>query len=225
MNKFCLMKSILIIGLSLLCGFQCTDIPSTGPELPDLIAQFRFVNAAVDVGAVGINVDATSVGTIDFKASTAHLQFNAGSRVIVLSTNDTLRVAMPTYRKGTIIILPKTGVVRDYIRLIERRTFDAAEVDTGVIRLAAAATVTGTLDLTIFNADQSVSITRTLALSEDSGYLALPVGQYTITAVATGDTVGTALATIAATVTNKRQTSVIMGNQLNNLAIISLNDD
>ncbi|PJF33657.1 MAG: hypothetical protein CUN57_01570, partial [Phototrophicales bacterium] len=88
---------------------SCADVPSNGPTPPEFNAQFRFVNAAQDLGSVTLSVDGQSQGTIDYMGATDHITYPAGSRVAVLSSGDTLNVAMSTDQRATVVILPMTG--------------------------------------------------------------------------------------------------------------------
>lgn len=214
---------IMVVGILVIGG--CADIPSTGPELPELTAEFRFLNAAYDEGPLEVLVDGNSIGTIAYKSSLPHTRFFAGSRVVTLSTHDTLRIAMATYRRGTMIILPKDGDVRGYLRLIERRTFDKVDADTGMVRLANATGLADDLDLTIFNADTSVSINESLASEAETGYIRLPIGTYQIQAMSPTDTTQAILATTSITVTKNRKTSILVGADVTSLSFVNLEDN
>lgn len=216
---------VLIMVIGLLFIFSCADVPSTGPELPELTAEFRFLNAAYDAGQLEVLMDGSPIGTIAYKSIIPHARYFAGSRVVTLSTHDTLRIAMATYRRGTMVILPKNGAVREYLRLIERRTFDAADADTGMVRLANATGLAEALGLTIFNADASVSINRSLSSGAETGYLRLPVGNYQIQVIAPADTTQAILATTSVSVTKNRKTSILVGADATNLSFVNLEDN
>ena len=240
-NKSCLLLLVVIIVTAM--GLSCVDIPATGPDLPELKAEFCFLNAAVDVGNVGITVDETSVGSLDFAANSAYTTFDAGSRVVYLSNDDTLRVAMNTSERGLVVILPlamdsltqATGI-RSFHKMTDRRIFDATEADTGLIRFTNAALAPDTVSLTIVGTDTTVTITETdttyewfeatetIIFDEDTGYLNMPVGEYAISVADVSDA-ETVIATTTLAVTNKRQTSVIVGENAGSVTILNLNDD
>lgn len=210
---------ILLLAAGLM---SCADVPSTGPQPPNLIAQFRFVHAAGDLGNVGVAVDGAAVGSLAFKAVLPHTEFPAGSRVAVLSSGDTLRIAMESYGRGTVVILPKTGPVREYIKLSERRVFDPVNTSEAWLRVVHAAEAPD-VDITIAGLDTTVTLAGT-AYQTATSYLRLPAGDYMITVAAAGDT--TALLSSTLTLTNKRQSSLILGSVgAGTLALANLADD
>lgn len=214
----------LLLLLAAIWLMGCADVPSTGPTPPDLISEYRFVNAAGDVSnTVGISVDGASVGNVAFKGVVPHTQFPAGSRLTVLSTGDSLLVSMESYRRGTLVILPKTGPVREAIKLFERRVFDPANTNTALLRIVHAAQAPE-LFVKIAGASRTVRLNNR-AFNSESGYLALPVGNYTITVAAASDT-ATVLASTTFDAANKRQTSIILGSaSAQTLALVNLADD
>lgn len=218
-------KALLSVVVLLLVAWlmSCADVPSTGPTPPELVSQFRFVHAAGDLGNVGVAVDGASVGNITYKGATTHTQFPSGSRVAVLSSNDTLRLAMESYNRGTFVLLAKAGPVRDFIKLTERRVFDPASTGAALVRIVNAAEAPD-LFVRISGDGGTVRLTG-VAFKSDSGYLQMPAGSYTITVAAASDTV-TALATTTLNAANKRQTSVILGSAIaNTMELVNFSDD
>ncbi len=239
MKRIILGKSyipLLIITLVIaVIGLNCVDIPSTGPTLPEMKAQFRFLNAADDITndanepvSLEIQVDDNSIGSVNFKETTGFLEFNAGSRIVYLpATDDTLRVAFGAQKRGTVVVLPRPegSLARNVIRTYSRRIFDSAEVDTGMIKLAFASTAaTDGVNLTVGTAETTLH-TAVLNFGEETGYLEVPFGDYTIAATAVGDTTNTIIATTQVTANNRRKTSIILGADVANLSIVNLNDD
>ncbi len=200
---------------------SCADVPSTGPEPPVLLAQFRFVHAAGDAGKIGVKVDDSNLGDVVFKGAIPHTEFPAGNRVTVLSTGDTLRFAMESYKRGTVVILPQTGPVREFLKLSERRIFDPANTGTALLRIVHAANAPD-LFVKIAGASQTARLSG-VAFKDDSGYLQLPAGNYTITVTAASDTTAV-LASTTLDAMNKRQTSVILGSA-GALELVNLADD
>lgn len=201
---------------------SCADVPSTGPTPPELVAQFRFIHAAVDLGDVGVAVDGASVGNVAYKSALPYTEFPAGGRVAVLSNGDTLRIAMESYKRGSVVILPKTGPVREFIKLSERRIFDPINTGEAWLRVVHAAEAPD-VDVKIAGDDTTITLAAT-AYKTATDYLRVPAGSYTITVTAAGDT--TALLTSSLSAANKRQTSVILGStSAGTLALMNLADD
>lgn len=200
---------------------SCVDVPSNGPTPPEFNSEFRFVNAAKDLGSVTLTVDGQSQGTLDYMGATGHAVYPSGNRVAVLSNGDTLNVAMTTDQRATVVLLPKSGASREFAKLIERRTFDPSSTPTARVRLFHAATA-GDIDVTVAGADTSV--TKSLAFKDNSGYLNIPAGSYTISVFASGDT--TAMATTTISATNIRQTTIIGGDaSAGSVDLINLSDE
>jgi Domain of unknown function (DUF4397) len=208
---------LLTVGL-----MSCADVPSTGPQPPNLIAQFRFVHAADDLGNIGVAVDGAAVGSFAFKAALPYTEFPAGSRVAVLSSGDTLRIAMESYNRGTVVILPKTGPVREFIKLSERRVFDPVSTSSALLRVVHAAEAP---NLFVKIVGPSTVRLNDTAFRSATNYLPLPAGNYTISVATTADTT-TVLASATLTAVNKRQTSVILGSaDAGTLTLMNLTDD
>ncbi|MCG3120466.1 MAG: hypothetical protein ALAOOOJD_03194 [bacterium] len=213
----------LLLLLAAIWLMGCADVPSTGPTPPDLISEYRFVNAAGDLGNVGISVDGASVGNVAFKGVVPYTQFPAGSRLAVLSTGDSVLVSMDSYKRGTVVILPKTGPVREIIKLFERRVFDPVNTNTALLRFVHAAQAPE-LFVKITGASRTVRLNNR-TFNTDSGYLELPAGNYTISVAAASDT-ATVLASATLAAANKRQTSIILGSvSAQTLALVNLADD
>jgi hypothetical protein len=214
-------KKALPLILLLTAGLMsCADVPSTGPQPPNLIAQFRFVHAAGDLGNVGVAVDGAAVGSLAFKAVLPHTEFPAGSRVAVLSNGDTLRIVMESYRRSTVVILPKAGPVRDYFKISERRVFDPVNTGEAWLRIIHVAEAPN-LFVKIVGPD-TVRLTDT-AFKKETNYLRLRAGNYTISVTAPTDTT-TILASATLNAVNKRQTSVILGST-GALELVNFADD
>lgn len=219
--KTTLAGMLLLLAAIWLMG--CADVPSTGPTPPNLISEFRFVHAAGDVGTVGIAVDGASVGNIAFKGIVPYSQYPSGSRLAVLSTGDSLLVAMESYKRGTVVILPKTGPVREFIKLFERRVFDPVNTNNALLRIVHAAEAPEVF-VKIVGATRTVRLNNA-AYKSASSYLELPVGNYTVTVAAASDT-NTVLTSTTLSAANKRQTSVILGSaSAGTLAFANLADD
>jgi hypothetical protein len=214
-------KKALPFILLLTAGLMsCADVPSTGPQPPNLIAQFRFVHAAGDLGNVGVAVDGAAVGSLAFKAALPYTEFPAGSRVAVLSSGDTLRIFMESYGRGTVVILPKTGQLREFAKLSERRVFDPVNTGEALLRVVHAAEAPN-LFVKIVGPD-TVRLSDTVFASE-TNYLRLRAGSYTISVAASTDTT-TILASATLNAVNKRQTSVILGSA-GALELVNFADD
>lgn len=214
-------KKALPCILLLMAGLMsCADVPSTGPQPPNLISQFRFVHAAGDLGSVGVAVDGAAVGNFAFKAALPYTEFPAGSRLAVLSSGDSLRIAMESYGRGTVVILPKTGPVREFIKLSERRVFDSASTGSALLRIVHAAAAPN-----LFVKIEGPTTVRLndAAFRSATNYLQLPAGSYTISVAAAEDTT-TVLASATLNAVNKRQTSVILGSAAA-LELVNLADD
>lgn len=216
-----------VLSLLLLAAWLagCADVPSTAPKPPEYVAQFRFFHAAGDLGNVGITVDGAPIGTVDYRGAIPHTQFPAGSRVAVLSNGDTLRIAMPIERRGSVLLLPRAGAARDFLVLTERRVFDPATTNQAWVRVVNASTAPE-LDVQVSDGvDAAIHVTN-MAPKDTTDYRRIAAGSYTISLIASGDTTNTVLASAALTAANKRQTSVIVGSPAaGNLAIVNLSDD
>lgn len=221
----------------------CADVPSTGPELPDITAQYRFYNAAQDIGSVGISVDGTSAGNIGYKEKTGYAEFLAGSREVVLSTGDTLALSFSTKYYGTIIILPKYSTFRDYYKHNLRRyfdpetyepaefTFDVQGHDTTVTLdksgMALISASLDTVDVTVERSEPAIPDSDPVfadvgGFSVDSKIgVRIPTGTYTITVTESGG--ATVLLTKQITAANKRYTGVLVGSG-GTLELIMLED-
>lgn len=207
--------SVLVLSVWLL---SCADVPTNGPTPPDFRSEFRFVSAAADLGDVGVSVDGQSIGNVSFMGEIAHADYPAGSRVVTLSNGDELRVPMTFDERGTVLILPLTAAVREFIKLVERRTYNAAATSTARIRIVHASSDAGAITTTLVGAD--TTITAGMNYRDVSAYASVPAGDYAYTTIsAAGDTV-TGTLTLAST----RQTAVVAGNT-GSLALIDLVDN
>jgi hypothetical protein len=203
----------------------CADVPSTAPTPPTYVSQYRFIHAATDLGNVGVAVDGAVIGSVDYQGVIPYKEFPSGSRVAVLSNGDTLRIGLPIERRGSIVLLARSGAARDIINLAERRVFDAVATTNALVRVVNASAIDGLDVLVAAGADTAIAESG-LGLRGDTGYEAIPVGSYTLSVVVTGDTTNTVVASATLNAANKRQTSLIVGSQAaGNLAIINLSDD
>ena len=208
--------SVLVLSVWLI---SCVDVPSTGPPTPEFNASFRFINAAEDLGDVGISVDGTTVATVSFGAETpTHDTYPAGSRQVSLSNGDTFPVAMTTDQRGTVLLLPLTGTIREFIKLIEGGIFDQP-VTTTAIRIVHASPDAGDVEFTLTGAD---TISGTASYRSVSAYSAVPAGDYTYTIVtAAGDTTEASVS-----LGNMRHTAVLMGSVANtNVTVVGFADN
>jgi hypothetical protein len=211
---------LLLLVLVIVIGLNCADVPSTGPTPPELISKFRFVNAAADLGTISFAVDDKAMGSLEYKASTATMDFPSGSHKITLSNNENLLVAMSSYRKGIVVITPKIDTVRSAINLGERRTFDPAETDTGMVRFVHAAAAPK--DVTV-KVEGAITVSKDVTYKGDTGFLKMPFGDYAINVYESGGT--TALLTTTISVSNKRLTCIVVGSDAANLGAVALLDE
>ncbi len=211
------LKATIVILSSLLLSvwlMSCIDVSSTGVT-PDLLkSEFRFLNAAADAGSVGFTfalAGQPAVGALDFGESNSHQTYDSGSRSATLSNGDAFIIAMSAEQRATVVLLPMTLSTREFVKLIERRTFDNPSTLTSGIRVVhaglAGAAAGGDLDVTFASADTSV--TRTVSYRGVSDYARVPAGSYTVTVTASGDTTVVATTTVDV---STRATSVIIGD-------------
>ncbi len=207
--------SALVLSVWLI---SCADVPTNGPTPPDFRSEFRFASAAADLGDVGVSVDGQSIGNVAFMGEIAHADYPSGSRVVTLSNGDELRVPMTFDERATVLILPLTAAVREFIKLVERRTFQTAATATARIRVVHASPDAGAITTTLVGAD--TTITASGSYRDVSSYASVPAGDYTLTVIsAAGDTLTGNL-----TLANARQTAVVAGST-GSLALIALLDN
>lgn len=207
--KFKTTTVMLVLFVAAAWLVSCTDVPSTGPTPPDFTSEFRFANAAQDLGSVGITVDGQSVGTVDFASATQHQEFPSGNRVAVLSTGDSLRVGMTSEHRATVVLLPLTGGERESVTLTERFTYTPASTDTPFVRVLHAAATEEALNVTISG---PAELSEELSFRNAPTYHALPVGDYTISVTVAADTTETVIGSTTVSLSNMRHTSIIVGN-------------
>ena len=217
--KFITTAVMLTIMLMVVWLVGCTDVPSTAPDPIEVNSEYRFLNAAPDLNSVDLSFDlGPAVSGLAFQASNSHATYPSGARVGVASSGDTLRIAMTTDQRATVLILPLTESFREFIKLIERRIFDPATTPTARIRVvhvavdsAAVDTVIAgsALDVTITGTDTSITVSG-LTYKGNSGYFSVPAGSYQLDVFAAGDT--NAVMTTTITAATSRYTSVITGN-------------
>ncbi|MGH7491439.1 MAG: hypothetical protein ACREOO_03485 [bacterium] len=193
-----------LAAATLLLG--CADVPSTGPTPPDLRAEFRFMHAAPELGAVQVSVDGVGQGSVDFSNSTPRSNFPAGSRSISLSNGESQFVAMATDLRGTVVLLPAApGAPREFFRMAERRIFDTPQTALRLINFNPDRSVVVNI-----NSGTTAVATFTLGYKESSGYQAVNAGNYIIEVKET-ETDTIALATTSVNVTTSH-TTAILGN-------------
>ncbi len=222
--------TVVLASLCLAWLVGCADVSSTGPTPPEFFSEYRFLNADSDLGDVNISLDlGPSVSGLGFMDANSHQTYPSGNRLGVLSNGDSLRIAMTSEQRATVMILPRTGATREFIKLIERRIFDPPTTSSGRLRVAHAVVTTDadgnlvpapSVDVTITGAD-TVAV-EALEYTDNSGYLELTPGNYTLSVVATGDS--TVLATTDVAVSNARATSVLAGD-LGAAAWINMQDN
>lgn len=184
---------------------SCADVPSTGPTPPDFRAEFRFVHAAPELGNVQLAVDGVQQGALDYAGDLAHREYPAGSREVALSSGERQFVAMSTNLRGTVVVLPAlAGAPREFLRLSERRVFDAPQVAFRVANFYAPAAV----DVTV-TAGADTVLATSLAYKGVSNYRAVPAGSYTVEAKIAGS--NTVLVSSPLSVSTSH-TSMILGD-------------
>ncbi|MFQ5864271.1 MAG: DUF4397 domain-containing protein [bacterium] len=211
---------ILTLLIAAVWLVNCADVPSSGPTPPEFNAQYRFINAAEDLGDVGVSVDGSSVGTAAYGGAIAHQTFPAGSRVVALNSGDSQTIAMDTDQRGSIVFLPLVGDTRRFLRLSERRTFDSPTTPTAMFRGVHASPDAGDIEITVAGAD--TTITETGSYGDVSPYASVPAGDYTMTVTtAAGDTlVGTF------SFSNMRHTGILMGSSAaGTLSLVGFDDN
>ncbi len=255
-------NTTFVVLTLLLCAawfVGCADVSSTGPTPPEFFSEYRFLNADSDLGDVNISLDlGPSVSGLEFMEANPHQTYPSGNRVgIIPSTNDTLRIAMTSDQRATVMLLPQTGATREFIKLIERRIFDPAAVqpadvtlpinDTTGAHLADTTFVNASIgklrlvqgvpdaayDFTITGASIPLSDTtlienQAVLAAQDyrtiGPYTSLPVGDYTVTAVASDDTTATEAASTQVSLASMRMTSVLVQTS-DGVAFVNLEDN
>lgn len=212
--KFITTTVMLTIMLMVAWLVGCTDVPTTAPDPIEVNSEFRFLNAAGDLNSVDLVFDlGPNVSGLAFQSTTDHATYPSGARVGAASNGDTLRIAMTTDQRATVLILPLTNPFREILKLIERRIFDDATTSTARIRVvhvaADGANAGGDLDVTITGADTSITVSG-LSFKGNSGYFNVPAGSYQLDAFAAGDT--NVVFTTTITAATSRYTSVITGD-------------
>ncbi|MFQ5650086.1 MAG: DUF4397 domain-containing protein [bacterium] len=198
----------------------CTDVPSTGPPTPEFNSEFRFLNAAGDLADVSIVFDTgPAVNGLGFGTANTHQTYPSGNRVATLSSGDTLRVAMTSDQRATVMLMDKTGATREFIKLIERRIFDPATTSAALFRGVHASPDAGDIEFTVTGAD---TVSGTASFKDVSPYLSVTAGDYTLTVTtASGDTLTTSLS-----LSNMRHTGVLVGSSAaGTLALVGLDDN
>ncbi|MBD3376636.1 DUF4397 domain-containing protein [candidate division KSB1 bacterium] len=210
---------VLMLVAALMTG--CVDVPADGPTPPEYKAQFRFVHAANDVGDVAVSVDGQSVGNLSFAGVIPHSEFLAGSRTVKLG-NEEFPVAMSTEQRGTVVVLDQQQGARAYIKLVERRLFDAETTEQGNLRLVHAAKAPA-VDLEVVGSDTSFAY-EGVGYEAATPYAKIPAGTYEVMVYAAGDT--NAILTTSVNVGNKRHSSLVVGDaEAGTLSFLNLEDN
>jgi hypothetical protein len=217
-NSFLLLGAFIIYLILL---SSCVEMPTKGPTPPPLVSTYRFVNAAPDLANVGIAVDGTSAGTIDFKGNTSYAQYVSGTKDVTLSNGDAIIISMATDYQGTICLLPKEAGVRAVLRANEMRVFDP--VNTGAKGKLRMIHLADAPDVNITAASSDTSVSWTAAKYKSIGaYRSVHPGNYTVTVAAAGDTV----LTFQVTVGSERNSAFIMGSATGGtLSAVALKDN
>ncbi len=209
-NLYLLIGAFLLL-IALLSS--CVDVPTTGPTPPALKAEYRFINAAPDMGDVSVTVDGTAAGNLPFKGVIPHAEFTSGTKTVNLSNGETVLLSMSTDYRGTFIFLNKVGEDRTFLKIQERRVFDPpANKDSLTVRVANCSPDAGPLDFTLEGTAGTASWTG-LAYKGIGAYKKMPAGAYTLTVKAAGG--ADALTTTAVNVgaVTERNTIFVLGSQ------------
>ena len=192
-----------VVAAAMLAG--CADVPSTGPEVPDFKAEYRFVHAAGDLGSVEISVDGVAQGTVDFTGNLSYKEFPAGNREVALSSGENQPISMPTNQRGTIVVLPSIdGAAHELLRFNERRIFDAPPVGFRLINVNPQLTAS-----LVVSAGADTVVNTTLGYKGVSGFHKVAAGSYAL--VVKNAEADTVMATSVLSVATSH-TSLIMGN-------------
>ncbi len=218
-----------------LLAVGCADVPSTGPDVPDFKADFRFINAAPDAGSLNITVDNghgasdVTISGLDVGSASAHMTFNAGNREVGLSTGDNTTLSMEAEKRGSILILNEVDGNRRFVKLAERRRFDPAKTEipatdtTAAVPVAAFRLVNGMDDGTVVYATlagtDTVSTNNVSFSPTVDGYgTQVAPGAYTVTIFNAAD--DSQLATVSATLEANRFTAIVYGTAAAASAIV-----
>jgi len=225
--KIVTIMSVMLVSLALLAG--CADVPSSAPPPIEVNSEYRFLNADPGITAsITFDLDeAPAVSGLAYTQATEHAVYPAGSRVGEVNDQDTIRVAMTTDQRGTIVLLPMTESFREVVKLVERRIFDPNEIPNPRIRVAHAASNAGAagpaVDVEIVGADTTVSASN-IAFRGASNYLTVYPGTYAVNVYAAGDT--TVILSTNVEVSNTRYTSVVVGDvDAGSLQFVNLTDN
>ncbi len=209
-------KLILSACTSAVLLLSCADVPSTGPQPPEVLSEFRFVHAAPELGSVQLAVDGVSQGDLTYSNTLGYKSFPAGSREVSLSNGEKQFVAMSTDLRGTVAVLPSIGgAAREFFRISERRIFDTPGVAVRVLNFSPSYSV----DVRVIAGADTVANAR-LAYKGDTGYRVVAARDYVIEVKEAGTDV--VLASSPLTVSNSH-TALILG-AAGALTIKSLSD-
>jgi len=218
---------VICLGVVTTAFLSCVDVPADGQTPPDFRSEFRFANAAEDLGSVGITVDGQSVGMVDYASATQRQDFPSGDRLAVLSNGDTLRVGMASEHRSTVVILPLTGEDREFVTLLERFTYNDATTEEPSFRIAHAAlasVIDDVFNITLAGPD-TIDIEGGISFRDVTSYQGFTPGDYEISVVAAADTSETVLGTTNVSLTNNtRYTTIVVGDSTS-VQFINLTDN
>lgn len=207
-------STLLLIGafvliIALVSG--CVDVPTEGPTPPPLKSEYRFIHAATDMGDVAVSVAGQPAGNVSFTGQIAHADYGAGTKEISLSNGDKMLVSLSTDYRGTFVILNKEGAERTYLKLTERRMFDAvAWSDTaGTIRAVNCSPDAGPLDITVEGEGVSFSWASVPARGVGAAQIVKP-GTYTVSVRLAG--MPDVWSSTTVTVGKERNTVLVVGS-------------
>lgn len=217
-----LMSVFLLLGVcSLFILSSCVDVPTKGPTPPAALSYYRFINADAGLGSISLTVDGNAIGTLDFKANTSYGEYNAGTRMVVFSTGDTLYAPMSTDYRGTFCII-KEGSDITLFKTNEMRVFDPMTGEKGKLRMVHVSPDAPAVDIQAMGPD--TLDWHGVGYKSVGGYQDATPGEYAVS-VTPVDSVNAVL-NFTVTVGNERSTGFIMGSVANaTLSAAALKDN
>ena len=198
-------SKLILSACSAALLLSCAEVPSTGPDTPEVLSEFRFVHAAPELGNVQVAVDGAAQGDLAFGNSLAYKQFPAGSREVALSNGEKQFVAMSTDLRGTVVLLPSVGgAPREFLRVSERRIFDTPNLAVRVLNLNPNVSV----DVRVIAGADTVTNAR-LGYKGDTGYRAAEASTYSVEVKEAGKDVVLASASLPVSTSH---TVLVLGN-------------
>lgn len=220
--KLKVMSVLLLFAVfSLFILSSCVDMPTKAVTPPAALSYYRFLHAAAGVGAVSLSVDGKSLGTLDFKATTAYAEYPAGKKEVILSTGDTLIMSMSTDYRGTMCILLDDGVPT-FLRANEMRVFDAMTAEKGKLRAIHLSADAPEVDIKATGPD--VLEWTGVSYKDIGAYKDATPGDYVVTVTPTGAT--DPVLTFNVTVGTERSTAFVVGSVAGGtLSAVALKDN